>query len=176
MATLYIVAGEHGDEPEGLVLAQALRRVARVVLNGSRNVRYFGMLNPEGFARSRRVRDDNLDPNRVWGTDKETDLQRQIREEILSCDGPVCVIDAHSDHKAPHVLYAGSVTQGLAELMPIESRLDRDEGSLTAWCEDQGIEAITAEAQEGATVDVLLEALAEGLMAWVARNFEPPVE
>lgn len=166
--TIIIVAGQHGDEPEGLLVAHALRMAARVILGSSRHVKFYGMLNPEGFARARRHRDDDADPNRVWGRPDESPIQAKIRAEILAARsiGDVAVVDCHSSHRTEHVLYAGPTTLSLAQLVPAQRHEDRDEGSLTAWCEDHRIPCITAEAQRGHGVETLVDALAAGLRAW----------
>jgi succinylglutamate desuccinylase len=63
--TVIIIAGQHGDEPESLVLAQQLRRICQEQRAGF-TVEFHGLLNPEGFARGIRQDGNGRDINRLW--------------------------------------------------------------------------------------------------------------
>lgn len=155
---LLIIAGQHGDEPLGLVVAQMLRPGARPVLGSDRFIGFHGAVNPEGLGRARRVRNDNVDPNRVWGAEAQAANQADILAtltEAVAAGRKILVLDCHSDHKPAHVLVAGP--RGAAAAGGT-ARTERVEGSLAAWCEDHGIPCLVLEAQEGQGVDATVAA------------------
>lgn len=147
-AHVVIVAGQHGDEPLGLVVAQMLRRTLRPIVGTQRRIHFFGAINPEGLARGRRVRDDDVDPNRVWGTEEQAWPQASVMalvDELVGKGESVVVIDCHSGSKPTAIEVAGPIGAGLLEVAGVEPRVVTKPGTLSATMEARGVPCLATE-------------------------------
>jgi predicted deacylase len=178
MKTVILTAGIHGDEPEGLVLAQQIVRIIRVEA-APLEVIFHGMLNPEGFALGTRQDGGMLDLNREWTTEGNradspacdrawASILRAHKE--CGSDG-VVVVDCHSMDGTPGVFYAGPIGEQLAKgCFHNVARLGAWEtkGTLTHACESLGIPAVAVEASKGEGPGALPMAVYRALRVWAS--------
>lgn len=170
--TAVIIAGQHGDEPEALAVAQA---VARESEHARWGVELHGMLNPWGFSRGSRC-GEHGDINRMWSADgpalEAGQPSRAAWEAILAAkaSGGV-VVDCHSMSGTPVVYTAGPVSDAFAQgCFRDVARIKRSpvQGSLLAACEMLGIPCVVVEVSKGESPGAIATAVARALDLWAA--------
>lgn len=174
--TAVIIAGQHGDEPESLALAQAVARAAEHARWG---VEFHGMLNPYGFARGTR-HGEHGDQNRMWSADGPSPEAGQPSldawEAILAAkaSGGV-VVDCHSMSGTPVVYHAGPASEAFARgCFGDVARLKHSpvQDSLLAACEAIGVPCVVVEVSKGESPGTIATAVARALDLWAAYGAE----
>lgn len=188
MKAVILTAGIHGDEPEGLVLAQQIAKICRVEA-APFTVVLHGMLNPSGFARGTREDNQGRDLNRLWNTvlDARSGGAWKMREAAdglsAGCGaawssilegvalGNTIVVDCHAMWGTPGVFYAGPIGEALAKgCFHNVARLGawETEGTLTRACEVMGIPAVAVETSSGEGPGALPMAVYRALCVWAS--------
>lgn len=119
---IYVIGGIHGDEPEGLAAAEAVRR--RFVADRRSTIRWVRDMNPDGTAARTRGNSRGVDLNRNWpasnfeGGDGRGGFALSEPETLavyrdLLAFGPDAVVVLHSSVRehAPFVNYDGPAAE-----------------------------------------------------------------
>jgi predicted deacylase len=186
---IYLIAGIHGDEPEGL---RALREI-RIELSHARHaqhttVRLLEDLNPDGTARGTRASSTRVDLNRAWPASNapvrsvlEPEVEAALRD--MERFAPDLIVVLHSARSGPFVNFDGPAEAWAARFVqgannqlslagqPARWRIQPDMGYPTPgsmgsfWGKDRGIPILTIEFARGAPATEVEPALQGGLQA-----------
>lgn len=174
--TVILTAGIHGDEPEGLMLAQQIRAICEAEKAPFRVV-FHGMLNPAGFALGTRKDATGSDRNREWTTEGHRAPEcaaawNSITSALAEGDeNSVVVVDCHSMDGTAGVYFAGPMGEALARgCFRSVARVEQwtTEGTLTAACEAKGIPAVAVEVSKGEAPGSIAKAVYRALAVWHA--------
>lgn len=189
--TLIITAGIHGDEPEGLALAQKLKSLIKQGGLCGRPVKvvFHGMLNPSGFDAGTREDASGRDLNRCWGevagastggTWRSRELADGLSKgcgaawaSILAgiASGDVLVVDCHSLDGTSGVFHAGPLGKAVAEgCFSRVARVDTwsTAGTLTSACEALGVPSLALEVSKGESNTAVALAAYQAICTWAA--------
>lgn len=186
---IVLVAGQHGNEPEGVLLAHRVfsdlhDRIGRDELD--LEVVLFGCMNPRGLAISSRGHGPyDRDMNRQWAT-PAVDHCPAMGELWSACTGRghyihresrpshrqrVLVLDFHSMTTGEPIVYA-SCLSGQEPVSPFDLKIigcDVEEypGRLAMELSKAGVEAYTIEARIGQALGDLGSVVLRGIDAWM---------
>jgi protein MpaA len=184
---VYLIAGIHGDEPEGL---RAIREI-RIEVSHARHadratVRLLEDLNPDGTARSTRASSTRVDLNRAWPASNapprsvlEPEVEAALRD--MERFAPHLIVVLHSARSGPFVNFDGPAQAEAVRFVKganagltragrrAQWRVQPDMGYLTPgsmgsyWGKDKGTPILTIEFARGASVADVEPALLGGL-------------
>lgn len=173
-----LVAGMHGDEPEGPLLAQKMARIYRQ--DGDRlwhhteddgfDLVVFGCVNPWGLAHGERRMEDGRDANRSVGGPLNPSLPFEPELwEILAAAPVALVLDLHS-HLRPSVqiLIDSERARTIGQRFDYEKLLDPKAGSLAFVVDANGYGGITVEVTRGEPLGPAPLHILNGASNWCA--------
>lgn len=170
--TVVIVAGQHGDEPEGVALAQAIVRQWKASEDPEFQMVVFGAANPWGLARGVRQSEYGIDRNRVWSRSNPYDALGAEVWTVLAEPGPVLLLDLHSTSTPIPFIYvetADHVERATRLFRHMAPMVDSHPGTLTAEAHAAGLEAYTVEAARHEPLAGLPRAVFRACAKWSRR-------
>lgn len=184
---LLFIGGVHGDEPEGVRLAEELLNWLDENSSQYPNAPWLLItcLNPDGYALNQRVNANGVDlnrnyPSKCWSPDFSKDRyfpgaapgsEPEIKAilDLITEYNPKVILHFHSWE--PCVVYAGDIAKKYAQFLSASSGYQLKEdigyptpGSLSefGW-KDNSIPIICVEEQEGTNLDEVWQNFAHGL-------------
>lgn len=190
---LLFIGGVHGDEPEGVRLAEDfLNWIQKNSNTPMRPWILIPCLNPDGYFRKERTNGNHVDLNRNFpckdwssehkqpryfpGTGPNSEPETQALVQLIEQTKPELIIHFHS--WKPCVVYTGSVAKPIADWLAKDTNyLSKEDigyptpGSLGqyGWIEKQ-IPVICIEEQEGAPLETVWENFGKALIDLITSN------
>lgn len=190
------VGGVHGDEPEGVTLANELlswlRENEKIQSENLRPWILIPCINPDGYSRAQRGNGQGVDlnrnfPSRDWSPESKapryypgpspgSELEVQALAKLIEDEKPQLIVHFHSWE--PCVVYTGAPGKEAAELIAEGTGyIAREDigyptpGSLGqyGWLEHQ-VPVICVEAQEHSDLSTVWPIFASGLKAFLMRR------
>ncbi|MCX5690537.1 MAG: succinylglutamate desuccinylase/aspartoacylase family protein [Planctomycetota bacterium] len=184
---IYLIAGIHGDEPEGL---SALREI-RIELSHARHaehttVRLLEDLNPDGTVRGSRTSSTRVDLNRAWPASNapaRSVVEPEVAAALSDMErfAPHLIVVLHSARSGPFVNFDGPAEAWAARFVqgantqlslagqPARWRVQPEMGYPTPgsmgsfWGKDRSLPILTIEFARGAQAAAVVPALMGGL-------------